>query len=67
MNYPTEILPNKNRKLISCEIQSQYLIRSTPTSVISDLIDEVTGDIKQKTICSPEIYSYLVWQSHEFI
>ena len=53
MNYPTEILPNNNRKLISCDIQSHFLIRSTPTSVVADLIDEVTGDIRQTTICSP--------------
>jgi hypothetical protein len=53
MNYPTEILPNTNRKLISCDIQSHFLIRSTPTSVVSDLIDEVTGDVRQTSICSP--------------
>jgi hypothetical protein len=53
MNYPIEILPNTKRKLISCDIHSHFLIRSTPTSVASDLVDEVTGDIKQKTICSP--------------
>lgn len=53
MNYPIEILPNKSRKLISCDVQSHFLIRSTPTSMVSDLIDETTGDIKQNTICSP--------------
>jgi hypothetical protein len=51
--YPTEILPNPSRKLISCNIQEHYLIRSTNTSVLSDLIDEDTGDLKQTHICSP--------------
>ncbi len=53
MNYPTEILPNKDRKLISCDVQSYFLLRSTPTSVVADLIDEATGDLKQTSICSP--------------
>lgn len=53
MNYPIEILPNNKRKLISGNIQSFYLIRSTPTDVALDLIDENTGELKQKTICSP--------------
>jgi hypothetical protein len=53
MNYPIEILPNENRKLISCNVQSHFLIRSTPSSIKSNLIDESTGDIRQTTICSP--------------
>lgn len=51
MEYPTEILPQTNRKLISCDIHKHFLIRSTPT--LADLVDETTGDIKQTTICSP--------------
>ena len=54
MKYPTEILPSIHRKLISCDIQSHFLIRSTLTSLEADLIDEATGDIKQTAICSPK-------------
>ena len=53
MIYPIEILPNINRKLISCDVNECFLLRSTPTSVVADLIDEETGDVKQTTICFP--------------
>lgn len=53
MNYPIEILPNNSRKLISCDVRSHFLIRSIPSSVGSDLIDEATGEIRQNVVCSP--------------
>ncbi len=53
MVYPTEILPNIKRKLISCDVRSYFLIRSTPTSIEQELINETTGEIKQSSICSP--------------
>lgn len=54
MIYPLEILPNNKRKLISCDIHDYFLTRYTPTSIITDLIDEETGDVKQTSICSPK-------------
>jgi len=53
MIYPIEILPDQNRKLISCDISKHFLIRSTKTNIPSDLRDDVTGEIYQRTICSP--------------
>lgn len=53
MNYPIEILPNIERKLISCDVSNYYLIRSTKTNVPSELLDEITGEVKQGAICTP--------------
>jgi len=53
MNYPIRILPNTNNKIISCDLSSHYLVRYTNTNVIEDIIDNVTGFIKQEHVCSP--------------
>lgn len=53
MNYPIEILPSINKKIISCDISSHFLIRSTPTNTITKLRDEITGEVSQQAICSP--------------
>lgn len=53
MHYPIEILPDTNRKLISCDISEHYLIRSTASKEVSDLWDSETEEILQNAICHP--------------
>jgi hypothetical protein len=52
MNFPSRILPNPSYKYIQCDLNSRYLIRSVPGDS-GDLLDPVTGLIKQEHICSP--------------
>lgn len=53
MNYPTEILPNENYKLITCDLSNFYLIRHTPSNNPNDLWDNESSQIQQKAICTP--------------
>lgn len=53
MNYPLEILPNENYKLIDCDLSDHYLLRITDTSDLSKIIDIETGYVSIKYICSP--------------
>jgi len=53
MRYPTEILPNKNYKLIRCDLVNHYLIRYTACKAREVIFDDNTKQIKQEYICSP--------------
>lgn len=53
MNYPLEILPNENYKLIDCDLSDHYLLRITDTSDLNEIIDTETGYVSIKYICSP--------------
>ena len=53
MNFPSKILPNSSYKYINCDLSDHYLIRSTKAGNISEILDPITGFIKQEHICSP--------------
>jgi hypothetical protein len=53
MNYPTEILPNKNYKLIDCDLSAHFLMRLIETTDAAEIFDLITGKILIHQICSP--------------
>lgn len=58
MNYPIEILPNENYKLIDCDLSNYHLIRYTNSSVKSDYYNEETKIISSKAISDPSTNMY---------
>ena len=53
MEYPQEILPNQNYKLIDCDLSDHYILRFTDTSNIDEIWDSETNTVNPKKICSP--------------
>lgn len=53
MNYPTEILPDPNYKLIVCDLSKHYLIRYTESGERDAIFNSSIQQIKQDAICSP--------------
>jgi hypothetical protein len=57
MSYPVKILPNENYKSIECDLSDHFLIRYIPmhnVNVLKDLIEPITGHIKQSYVFSPK-------------
>ncbi len=52
MNFPSEILPNPSYKYIECDLSDRHLIRSVVNND-SDIVDNITGHVRQEHICSP--------------
>jgi hypothetical protein len=53
MDYPVEILPNPQYKLIDCDLSACFLIRLMDDVSIDDIVDSETGEIRTNYICSP--------------
>lgn len=53
MDYPIDILPNPNYKLIECDISDFFLVRHIDIVDISKLWDEVTNTLNISCICAP--------------
>lgn len=53
MNFPVKLLPNSQYKYIVCDLSEYFLARFTNTNNIDELIDPVTGFIRQAHICLP--------------
>ena len=53
LEYPSEILPQPEFKIIDCDLSDQHLIRSTSTKEKEELVDRNTGLVKTEHICSP--------------
>jgi hypothetical protein len=55
MDYPVEILPNPDYKIIDCDVSELYLLRLVyRTDDENEIVDRATGKIKSTYICSPE-------------
>lgn len=50
MEFPAQLLPNENLKLIDCDISHHHLIRHTPTK---DMWDSELNLLKEKAVCEP--------------
>lgn len=53
MDYPQEILPNPDYKLIDCDLNDHFLIRFTNTNNINEIWDSETNTVSYQQICSP--------------
>ena len=53
MEYPSELLPRANYKIIDCELNDYYLIRFTLTADINEIWDNELKAVKNSHICSP--------------
>jgi hypothetical protein len=53
MDYPAQILPQRNFKLIVADLSGYFLLRITPTDKKDELIDKATNNANVKYLCSP--------------
>src|SRR5690606_34460022 len=54
MDYPKEILPNPNYKIIDCDLSNHFVIRFTNTSDKEKLWDSEANAVIIQHICSPD-------------
>lgn len=54
MNYPIEILPNPQYKMIDCDLSNYYLLRTTETNKHEELWDDEMNMLREDCICNPK-------------
>ncbi|MBO9561413.1 MAG: hypothetical protein J7621_01520 [Niastella sp.] len=53
MNYPQELLPQTDYKLIDCNVENCFLLRLVDDAIQEEMINPETGYIRVNLICSP--------------